>query len=71
MYEPTLDQQASGRIGPPRVFLDRHSSVGDVAIEGTRVESQSNFSSMRASTAVYKVCVSSTGQHLLDCVHAM
>lgn len=59
MYEPVTDQQASGRIGPSRVFLDRHSSVGDVAIEGTRVESQSNFSSLRASTAVYKVCVSS------------
>lgn len=56
MYEPTSDQQASGRIGPPKVFLNQQSGVGDVSIEGTRIESLSNFSSIRASTAVFKAC---------------
>ncbi len=55
MYEPTTDHQASGRIGPSEVFLHRQSAVGDVSIDATRIESLSNFSSARASTAVFKV----------------
>ncbi len=55
MYEPTSDQQASGRIGPAKLFLHRQSAVGDVSIVGLRIESLSNFSSARAGTAVFKV----------------
>lgn len=59
MYEPRIDQQASGRIGPEQVALHKQSAVGDVSIDATRIESLSNFSSARATTAVFKASNSS------------
>ena len=63
MYEPPAGGTASGRIGPPEVFLHAQSAVGDVAIQGLRIESLSNFSSARASTAVYKVRLLAAAHH--------
>ena len=44
---------ASGRVGPPRVEVDRARMAGDVRLDaaGTRVASHSNFSSVRARTS--------------------
>ena len=44
----------SGRIGPARVALDEESATGDFRIDGFVIESLSNFSSARATTAVFK-----------------
>ena len=46
---------ASGRVGPPRVEVDRARMAGDVRLDaaGTRVASHSNFSSVRANVAVF------------------
>ncbi len=55
MYEPPATGLDSGRIGPGEVCLDEESAVGDIGIEALRIESHGNFSSARASTAVFKV----------------
>lgn len=55
MYEPLCDKAASGRLGPEEVALDRASAQGDFSMTDLRLESLSNFSSVRANAAVFKV----------------
>lgn len=50
----TADASATGRIGPEVVTIDQETAQGDFAIEGLRMESLSNFSSARATAAVFK-----------------
>ena len=49
-----FEASASGRIGPRVVRLDEASAAGDIRIEDLTVESLSNFSSARATTAIFK-----------------
>jgi hypothetical protein len=49
-FEPST----SGRIGPRTVRLDEASAAGDIRIDDLTVESLSNFSSARATTAIFK-----------------
>lgn len=46
---------AAGRVGPPRVEVDRAHMAGDVRLDeaGTAVTSHSNFSSVRANACVF------------------
>ncbi len=50
----SFDPSTSGRIGPRTVRLDEASAAGDIRIDDLTVESLSNFSSARATTAIFK-----------------
>ena len=56
--DTSFDPSASGRIGPRTVRLDEASAAGDIRIDDLTVESLSNFSSARATTAVFKAGIS-------------
>ena len=52
--DTSFDPSASGRIGPRTVRPDEASAAGDIRIDDLTVESLSNFSSARATTAIFK-----------------
>ena len=52
----TPNQGVDGRLGPKKVAFDPNSKVGNVILDSDHlgVTSQSNFSTVRANTCVYK-----------------